>query len=226
MKKLLIFLVAASLAFSFTSCMEECEKDKTADVIITNNTGEDLWFDVTGDDNQTTENRFIQKGASSTYTIPAGNVKVWASHVNDNNEFFLIESKTLAQCETDNYSAPQLCTIFPNTTHITIKNQIGIDTEFDVWIYDENETSGGFYLGEVLIASGEQYTYANIPIGDGWANFEFLYEGDWYASTDDYEINACTPFEFTWNAKKSDEKVISKRRVEGVTITRQREIKK
>lgn len=206
--------------------MEECEKNKTADVIITNNTGEDLWFDVTGDDNQTTENRFIQKGSISTYTVPAGNIKVWASHVNNNDEFFLIESKTLSQCETDNYSAPQLCTLFPNTTHIIVKNNTGVDTQFNVWIYDENETYGGYYLGKVFIKSGEQYTYANVDIEDGWANFEIEWNDNWLMSDDDYQITACTPFTFTWTANKSIEANASKSRKNGVTISKEREIKR
>ncbi len=226
MKKLLIFIVTAALAISFTSCTEECEKNKTGDVIITNNTGEDLWFDITGDDNQTTENRFIQKGSISTYTVPAGNIKIWASHVNVNDEFFLIESKTLSQCETDNYSAPQLCTLFPNTTHIIIENETGYGLYFDVWIYDETHTDDGYYLGEVFIETGEQYTYANVAIGDGWANFEYYVNDTWYMTDNDYEINACTPFTFTWTAEKSVETKESKRRANGITGTREREIKR
>ena len=206
--------------------MEECEKNKTGDVIITNNTNETIWFDVTAEDGVTTENRSLTSGASTTYTVAAGTIKIWASFTNVNDDFQLIETRNLVQCETIDYQSPsQSCGLF-QFTDITVVNNVGVGLYFDVWIYDETQTDEGYYLGEQYISNGSEYTYYDVNIGDGWANFEYQYNDTWYASNDDYEINACTPFTFTWNAKKSDEKVISKRRVDGLTITRQREIKK
>lgn len=228
MKKLLIFLVATSLAFSMTSCMEECEKNKTGDVTVTNNTDETLWFDVTGDDGATTENRSLTPGASTTYSVPAGTIKVWASYNNVNDEFQLVETKTLTQCETITYQTPsQACELF-NITDITVVNNVGIELSFDVWIYDENMEDGGYYLGEQVIPADHQYTYLDVWIGDGWANFEYLNPGDdtWYASNDDYEVNACTPFTFTWNAGKSADVKVPQNRLELKNINRAREIKR
>lgn len=226
MKKQLIFIVTAALAFSFTSCTEECEKNKTGDVTVTNNTNVDLWFDVTGDDGMTTENRMLKSGGNTTYTISAGTVKIWASFSSLNDDFQMVDTRSLGQCDNISYVTPsQTCALF-QYTDITVKNETGYGLYFDVWIYDETHTDDGYYLGEVFIETGEQYTYANVAVGDGWANFEYYANDTWYMTDNDYEINACTPFTFTWTAEKSIETKESKRRANGITGTREREIKR
>lgn len=209
-----------------TYVIEQCDINQTGQVIIANKTGEDLWFDVTGDDGMTTENRMLKSGEYTTYTISAGTAKIWASYTNINDDFQLVETSDLAQCDILNYVTPsQTCALF-QYTDITVKNETGYGLYFDVWIYDETHTDDGYYLGEVFIETGEQYTYANIAIGDGWANFEYYVNDTWYMTDDDYEINACTPFTFTWTSEKSIETKVSKRRANGIIGEFEREIKK
>lgn len=226
MKKLLIFIVTAALAFSFTSCLEECEKNKTGDITVTNNTNADLWFDVTGDDGMTTENRMLKSGEYTTYTISAGTAKIWASFTSLNDEFQLVDTRSLVQCDNISYVTPsQTCALF-QYTDITVKNETGYGLYFDVWIYDETHTDDGYYLGEEYIADGSEYTYYDVYIGDGWANFEYYVNDTWYMTDKDYEINACTPFTFKWTSEKSIEAKVSKRRANGIIGEFEREIKK
>lgn len=205
--------------------MNGCFEHNTGDVIITNNTNETLWFDVTGNDGITTENRSLKSGASTTYTIPIGTANIWASYINDNDYFMLVSSQSLAQCGVINFQTPsRTCELF-QTTDITIINNTGEDKYFGVWIYDETQENEGFLLEDQYIASGKEYTYYDVYIGDGWASFEFKDGDTWYATNDDYEIYACKPFTFTWNAKKSNDKVVSKRRLERTSLTRVRKTK-
>ena len=151
MKKLLIFIVTAALAISFTSCTEECEKNKTADVIITNNTNVDLWFDVTGDDGMTTENRMLKSGENTTYTISAGTAKIWASFTNVNDDFQLVDTRSLVQCDNISYVTPsQTCALF-QYTDITVKNETGYGLYFDVWIYTRRIQMMGTILERYLL---------------------------------------------------------------------------
>jgi len=227
MRKLLLFAATAIVMANFTSCKDEpCKKNNTGDVIITNNTEATLWFDVTGDDRATTENRLLESGASTTYTMPAETIKVWTSYTESNEDFILIHTQALPQCEIIDYRTPsQTCELF-QTTDITIVNETGDNLYFGVWIYDETQENGGFFLEDQYIANGDEYTHYDVYIGDGWASFEYKFEDTWYSTDDDYEINACTPFTFTWTAKKSNNKVISKRRLENFSTTRVREIKR
>ena len=228
MKKLLLLAATALVMTSFSSCIEEkeCEKNNTGDVIVTNNTDETLWFDVTGEDGTTTENRSLQPGASSTYTIPAGTAKIWASYTNENDYFTLVSSQSLSQCEVIDFQTPsRTCELF-QTTDITVVNNTGEDLYFDVWIYDQTQAEEGYYLGDQFIVNGNEYTYYDVYIADGLVNFEFKYGDTWYASDKNDEISACTPFTFTWEAKKSNSKVVSKRRHDNFATTRLREVKK
>ncbi len=226
MRKILLFAATALVMTNFSSCKEEpCKKNNTGDVIITNNTNETLWFDVTGNDELTTENRSLNPGLSTTYTIPKGTANIWASYINDNDYFMLVSSQSLAQCGVINFQTPsRTCELF-QTTDITIINNTGEDKYFGVWIYDETQENEGFLLEDQYIASGKEYTYYDVYIGDGWASFEFKDGDTWYATNDDYEIYACKPFTFTWNAKKSNDKVVSKRRLERTSLTRVRKTK-
>jgi hypothetical protein len=199
MRKLISFLAVVAVLSSFYSCKKQCEKDKTGEITVTNSSGEDLWFDVTDATGATTENRQVLAGSSTTYTMPEGTVKIWGSHVNNTDDFFLIQTATLNQCAEDNFTVQSLCTVFPNTTHVKVINNYSFPIIVDVWI-----TGGTGFLGEKTLTTGTNYIYSNAPstTAEFWAK---PVGGTSWTYSNEYNINSCQMFTFTWTPAKMDE---------------------
>ncbi len=196
MRKLFVVFFAVAVAASFTSCKEQCEKDNTGEITVENKTERALWFDVRSG-SSTNEIKKIEAGSSATYTMTPATLKVVASL--DNEEFIEIGTKTLAQCGKETFTTgTQACSIF-EVTDVTVNNNTGYSGTIDVYVY-----GGVGYLGEVYLSNGQSHTYTDVPIGSGSIDFEITIAGTWFWSNI-YSFSACTPFTFTWNAKKLDE---------------------
>jgi hypothetical protein len=197
MKKLLMLFVAVSVMASFTSCKEDaCKTNNTGDVIVTNNTSETLWFDVTGDDGLTTENRSLAPGSSTTYTITAGNAKIWASYTNNNADFMLVHIQSLAQCAViDFQSAVQACALF-NVTDVEVINNTG----YNIYV---NIRQDGDLFDQITLNNNEYVIYGNI-----WAGSKIDFGiyipsimDNWFWENN-VVITACETYELTWTYSK------------------------
>ena len=81
---------------SFTT-LSECETLSYGFVKVVNNTGSDVWVDVTWGDVSINDERQISDGEDTTYDeIPAGSIEIWVSF--DGNDWYY-EYYTLEVCE-------------------------------------------------------------------------------------------------------------------------------
>lgn len=94
MKKQIIFktlfaIFAIMMIIGLSSCggkkanKPDCEKNNTADVVLTNNSDYVLHVDVVYNSSNTNEDRTLQIGQSTTYTMTAGIVYIQASNPTD-----------------------------------------------------------------------------------------------------------------------------------------------
>jgi hypothetical protein len=85
------------------SCEEEkpaCEQNNTCTVKIKNNTSISLWVDCTEGDSEYNDERRIMPGSTTTYTVSAGNLTVWAaSDVNRNANKWNYDDIYVDACE-------------------------------------------------------------------------------------------------------------------------------
>lgn len=84
MKKFLsiLFLAFALIFVTGVSCEEEkpaCEQNNTCTVTIKNNTSISLWVDCTEPGDDYNAERRIMPGSTTTYTMSAGDLTVWAA---------------------------------------------------------------------------------------------------------------------------------------------------
>jgi hypothetical protein len=84
MKKFLsiLFLAFALIFVTGVSCEDPkpaCEQDNTCTVTIKNNTSISLWVDCTEGSDEYNAERRIMPGSSTTYTVSAGSLTVWAA---------------------------------------------------------------------------------------------------------------------------------------------------
>lgn len=220
MKKLFVFLTAIAVIASLTSCLEQCEIDKAGEVTITNDTGVNLWFDVTGEDGSTNENRFVAAGASTTYTMPEGTVKVWASLTSNNEDFWLVNTQSLAKCGTVTFQTPtHLCALF-NVTTVEMVNNTGYVVFVDI-------RQGEFLYGQTYLDKNESVTYQNVWAGatiDIGIRIPYVADA-WYWDTK--TITSCTPASWTWNPYSAKELMMKSQGVEEpITVKFQRPTKK
>lgn len=202
MKKLVSIIAMLTIVAFFNSCKEKCEKDKTGDITVTNNTETTLWFDVTDDTGNTNENRQLATGSSTTYTMSPGSIIIWASFTNNNSEFINIEDMELLQCATENYATePETCSIF-YLTNVMVVNNTGVTRTVKVEVTDFNYLGEQieYFLDEQTIVNGASYTYTNVPAIS--AVFWIKDGSDWYYIDSSYTLNACQLFTFTWDASK------------------------
>lgn len=108
MKKLLKTTILLVTVFSFalfTSCEpkeEPCEAGNYGTVKVNNMTGSNIYVDVTFDETDYNDERFIYNNGSSTYSkIPAGSVDLWASF---NGDDWVYNTEYLSACETLDYN--------------------------------------------------------------------------------------------------------------------------
>lgn len=205
---------------SLTSCLEQCEIDKAGEVTITNDTGVNLWFDVTGEDGSTNENRLVAAGASTTYTMPEGTVKVWASLTSNNEDFWLVNTQSLAKCGMVTFQTPtQLCALF-NVTTVEMVNNTGYLIYVDI-------RQGEYFYGETFLSYNESVTYQNVWAGatiDIGIRIPGVADA-WYWDTK--TITSCTPASWTWNYESAKELMMKSQGVEEpITVKFQRPTKK
>jgi hypothetical protein len=179
---------------------EQCEIDKAGEVTITNNTSESLWFDVTYqvDDEGisfTNENRVVAPGQSTTYTVSAGEIKIWGSYGED-EEFWLVSTQNLAQCSTIDFQTPsQSCDLF-NIATVQMVNLTGDHAWVDI--------RQGYYLYGALFLEPNQtatyyYVWAGAPIEIGIRVPGIIDNWTW----DVQSISACTSSSWDWTYSKA-----------------------
>ena len=202
MRKLFLFAAALVMA-SIYSCeiappeVKECEENNTGDVTITNNTDMSLYFDVTGEDGNTTENRLIESGKSTTYTIPAGTVKIWASRTNENDDFVLVNTQYLAQCDEIDYQSPsETCELF-NVTDVKIINNTGEIIWVDI-------KQGDYSYGKIMMYINDHDYYFDVDVSEKISIGATFNDNDWKWHSD-VTLTACRQLNFTWNANKFQE---------------------
>ena len=205
---------------SLTSCLEQCEIDKVGEVIVTNNTDTDLWIDVTGEDGSTNENRLVTVGTSTTYSMPEGTVKIWASLTSNNEDFWLVNTQSLAKCGTVDFQTPsQTCALF-NTTVVEMVNLTG----YYVWV---DIRQGEFLYGALNLDPNQTATYYNVwagaPIEIGIRIPAIVDTWTW----DTKNISACTPASWDWTYGKAKSLIEESQGVEKpATVEFQRPTKK
>ncbi|MFP4557704.1 MAG: hypothetical protein ACLFNU_12620, partial [Bacteroidales bacterium] len=202
MKRVLLFLTAAALVASFTSCMEQCEIDDSGEVRVTNNTDVALWFDVTeANDDYENENRNVSSGSSTTYTMPEGRVNIWVAEENDNEMFEIYETLDVTQCETTSYSLEECVWYHEGTVEVT--NNTGYDAEVLIWqAADDGSYYGdGYYISDAVeVADGESVLWEMMK-ADVEMKLYFKYIGEsWVYET--YTLDVCEDLEWEWTAKK------------------------
>jgi len=107
----------------------DCEKNNTADVVVTNNSDFLLHVDVVYNSADTNEDRTLQKGASTTYTMKVGTVYIQASGPNDYVDNYWVEENYVSET---NHPGTQLtqCQIYnkswTNTNAISGKGFNGV----------------------------------------------------------------------------------------------------
>lgn len=206
MKRLLVFLIAVSVMASFTSCeQKECKTNNTGEVVITNNTEADLWFDVTDDSGLTNENRFVKAGASTTYILTPGALKVWGSYKNVDARFVKLDEQTLEQCKTLDFQTYDSACEELLSTDLKVVNNYDYDMIVDFWVQC-GEYTDGFYLGEITLPANSYYTYNYVPTGlIYWAWTKRLSGGDWYESDNTFTpTSVCSTFTWTWSPTKDN----------------------
>ncbi len=205
MKKLFSILVVAVVVFSFSSCTEDCEKNNTGEVEIYNRTETNLYFDVTGSNEATYEQREVVAASSTRYKeVPAGEIKILGSFTNEKKDFIVLDNRILKQCGSESYTtATESCQLF-NVSDITVNNYDDYPWVIDVFVSTDAH-GNGFYLGEKHLASGQNHTYKNVDVGFGLIAFG-IYLGagiGWYWDGW-YVFKVCEPVTYTWTYKKSD----------------------
>ena len=195
MKKITTVLVIISMVISFFACKEQCEKDNTGELTIVNKTERAIWFDVT-EGSSTNENRLVQSGAKTTYTMPNTKVKIWASHTNVDSMFFMVKTQVVARCEEIVYeTSAQACKLTQSIDTVTITNNTGFDGVINL------QVQNGYpeFQGEVTLANGASHSYYNVNVGSGVMNYIITVNGVMRKSAN-IEIAACDPeFRYTWN---------------------------
>ncbi len=194
MKKVFSIISVIVFASFFSSCLEQCEIDDTADITIQNNTEKSLWFDVREFSYTTNEVRSISAGSSTKYTVPSGSVSIFASETSSTSGFVNVGSITLLQCSEDSFvTATQSCALF-DKTDIKVINNAGFTIRIDVWL------TGVGFLGEHYVGHGQSYTYQNVSA----SNAEFwAHNGSYWTWSDQtYNLTACQEFTFTWGSAK------------------------
>lgn len=178
--------------------LEDCEKFITGEITIVNDVDIALWFDAVKDGSlDENENRRVQSGASTTYNMPAGKVDVWVSHVNDMEEFWLAETVTVKQCETEIYTLEE-CYYYYDT-EVTVVNEYDFPITTRIWV-DLGDDTGVYYPDEdgVDIESNSSHIFPYVPIGEGRIQFDWNTGEDWNYHEVWYDIYPCEPFQFTW----------------------------
>ena len=196
MKRFFVLLAATViLMFSFTSCLEDCEINKTGEVTVTNNTGETVWFDVTNQSGDTNENRQLAHGASSTYTVDAGSARVWVSETNNNVDFWHVANVNVEQCGNASYNLED-CVYFNDGT-VEIFNSTGYYIEVAISPAGSNTV----YDDIVELEDGDSVVFYYIPAEEIrlWINIPYITDG-W--SWEPYTLKACEYLEWEWTYSK------------------------
>ncbi len=204
MKKLFSIVVVVVVAFSFASCTEDCEKNNTGEVEIYNRTEANLYFDVTGTNEVTFEQREVAAASSTRYkAIPAGEIKILGSFTNVKKDFVVLDNRILKQCGSESYTTvTESCQLF-KVSDITVNNYDDYPWVIDVFV-TTNAHGDGFYLGEKYLTSGQSHTYKNVDVGFGLIALGINLGGGigWYWDGW-YIFEVCKPFTYTWTYKKS-----------------------
>lgn len=117
LKAILAIFAVIVMTIGLNSCggkkanKPDCEKNNTGSVIVTNNTGEVIYVDVsTSDNHYINDERRLANGAKTTYDIPVGNdiawgipASVWTGNSSDDYSWYQLPV-TVEQCKTYNVS--------------------------------------------------------------------------------------------------------------------------
>ena len=158
--------VAAIAAFS-TSCVEEkeaCEKNNTGEITVVNTANQKIVVDVLyNSTDNVNEERILEEGASTIYTIPVGTGSIFAK--TETAEWGdEVAVKTVIQCETTSYSVTprdvyRLPCVTNNTGDITVMNT----TDYRIVVDVKHNTNTN---EERILEEGASTTYT-IPVGAG-----------------------------------------------------------
>ncbi len=194
MKKIVSMLVFVVLILGLNSCKEQCEKDNTGEITIVNNSEQALWFDVT-EGSSTNENRLVEAGATTTYTMPNIKVKVWASFTNEDAKFVKLKEMGVARCEEVKYNTfSKACLFMQSVDTITIVNNTGQSAQFNLWV-----NGGPGFQGEVSLSSAQTHSWRNVHIGSGSIRFQRIIGVD-TLMTNNITVAACmSEYTHTWN---------------------------
>lgn len=99
LKTIFAIFAVIVMTIGLNSCSKKsCEKNNTADVVVTNNSGYVLHVDVVYNSDDVNDDRTLEKGQSTTYTVTAGTVYIQASNPID------YASKPIQFWAEENYS--------------------------------------------------------------------------------------------------------------------------